>query len=335
MRILADSSLPLLDEFKPEFELTRYDSEKTLKQHAAYHDILVCRSTLAVNAELLSHSAIQCVATASSGSDHIDHAYTQRHGIVCFDAKGSNAHAVADYVLACIACLMHQNLFSVRRVGIIGCGEVGQRVSKRLSERGFEIMPYDPPKALSTPSFESCGLDDLYTCEALLVHANYHATGPFPSANLIDSTFLSHLKPGAIIINASRGGIINEQALLTTDKPLLYCTDVYHNEPSIQPETVAYATLCTPHIAGHSIEAKHAGVRQLVQAIHQHYHRPLPPSWRFNLPNDRAIPRDASWVEWVLARYNPWPETTILKRSTDLTQAFLTLRKKHTHRHDF
>ena len=334
MRILADHSLPLLHQFMPAFKLTLYDGEASLKKHIAHHDILLCRSTLTVNAALLANSSIQCIATASSGNNHIDEAYMQQHGITCFDAKGSNAHAVADYVLATLAWLIEHDLFNGMCVGVIGVGEVGGRVSERLRQRGFKVVTYDPLKALTTAKFRSSSWDDMQACDALMVHANYHANEPFPSVNLLDAAFIDGLKPGCVIINASRGGIVNEAALLAS-KHIIYCTDVFANEPAINRDVVDYATLCTPHIAGHSIEAKQAAINQLVLALHRHYRRPLPALWRCLSPNKDKIPCDASWVRWVLKRYNPQDETLLLKHSTDLRRDFVSIRKNHVNRHDF
>lgn len=63
----------------------------------------------------------------------------------------------------------------------------------------------------------------------------WHQQQPYPSHHLVDKAFLARLKPGSVLINAARGGIINEQDLLDLKKPLVYCTDVY---TSIQPSLI-------------------------------------------------------------------------------------------------
>ena len=270
MNILADASLPGLDAAFPDpFNLTRYHTCDELMDKLCEHNILVCRSTLKVNEALLKNTHINCVATASSGTDHIDLKYLKQQRIQLFDAKGSNANSVADYVMSCIAYSDQQHLLKGKKVGIIGMGQIGTKVYARLTALGFQLHTYDPLKAEQDSSFQSCELHDLFPCDLLCVHAQLHETQPYPSLNLIDNDFLSQLKPGCILINAARGGILNEEALLNTPIPLVYCTDVYLNEPEITKRIIDKATLCTPHIAGHNLEAKHAAVARVSEQIHR------------------------------------------------------------------
>jgi erythronate-4-phosphate dehydrogenase len=172
----------------------------------------------------------------------------------------------------------------------------------------------------------------------LCIHANLHETPPYPSVNLITTAFFSKLKPGTVIINAARGGIIDEQALLTSKNPITYCTDVYQHEPHVHPAIIDYATLCTPHIAGHSIEAKTNAVEKISQQLHAYYGISLPtpvisnanraPSYQIN----SSIP---NWQDMVLNIFNPFEDTGILKKASDKSKAFLIRRQAHQSRHDF
>ncbi len=324
MKVLADASLPKLDVFfQSPFTLTTYDSEASLQAALPQHDVLVCRSTLKVTPTLLKHAKLACVATASSGTDHIDADYLQSQNIRLFDAKGSNAEAVTDYVQASLAYLKQQDLIPGSKVGVIGAGEVGSRVITRLQTLGFEVIAYDPLKL----DFTSCSFDKLKACQVLCIHANLHDTKPHPSRNLIDSAFLESLKPNTVIINAARGGIVNEAALLKLSKKIIYCTDVYMNEPYIHPGIIDYATLCTPHIAGHSIEAKQNAVRDLSVQLATHFNYPL----AHFIP---YAPRLVRSTKPPVDLYNPLSETLKLKKATNKQAAFLKLRRQH-YRHHF
>ncbi|HBI22234.1 MAG TPA: 4-phosphoerythronate dehydrogenase [Legionella sp.] len=334
MKILADATLPQLTNLFPRpFTLTGYKTHNEIPKLLTDHEILLCRSTLRVDAALLTNSAIQCVATASSGIDHIDEDYLNQHQIALFDAKGSNARAVADYVVATLAALQRLGKSAGNLAGVIGIGEVGSRVVERLEAAGFKVVCYDPFKDPQDNRYRYGTLEDLMACDLLCLHPNLHASHPFPSKHLLNARFLNQLKSGVTIINASRGGIVDEEALLASSKPILYCTDVYSAEPSINPRIIDFATLCTPHIAGHSIEAKHAAVVQVSQKIHQHYGLTSP---LFELPMPMThVAASKHWQDLVLSFYNPMEDTERLKIAVDKKNAFLIQRQAHQFRHDF
>lgn len=335
MNILADGSLPGLREaFPTPFKITQYTHNKEVSALLPKHDILLCRASLKVNQTLLQSNSLRYVATASSGSDNLDHIFLQSQGIVSIDAKGCNAKSVADYIMSCLAYLDKQYAIENKKIGIIGLGHVGTIVYKRLKALGFELLTFDPLKALQETNFKSCKQEELYNCDLLCVHAELHHRNCHPSNNLINHDFLSQLKPGCIIINAARGGIIDENALLKALPNLVYCTDVYLNEPHINQEIIKQALLCTPHIAGHSIEAKYTAVSMISEKIHHLLNLPLP----LCAPPQKPTLLEThynSWQELALALYNPIYETQLLKQASDSKSAFLTLRKEHTYRHNF
>ncbi|MGQ3888188.1 4-phosphoerythronate dehydrogenase [Legionella sp. CNM-1927-20] len=337
MNILADASLPsLITAFPPPFKITLYHQQDDIKSLLAKQDILLCRSTLKVTKELLRDYSLSYVATASSGTDHIDDVFLKQKNITLIDAKGSNASAVADYVLATIAYLQKYTSFRGKKAGVIGLGVVGSKVTKRLRALNFEVVRYDPPKALVDNNFYSAPLNELLQCDVICIHASLHNNLPFPSKNLISEPILAQLKPNTAIINASRGGIVDETALLSNDLKIIYCTDVFSHEPNINSDIVKLAYLCTPHIAGHSIEAKINAVIQVSQKLHQALNLPLP-DYSSSLPSQK-IPNFKSvttWQDYVLALFNPIHETRALKEATNKKECFLHLRKAHQKRHDF
>ncbi|KTD25983.1 MULTISPECIES: 4-phosphoerythronate dehydrogenase [Legionella] len=336
MKILADASLPgLIEAFPKPFELSVYRHADEIPHLLNDQHILLCRSTLKVNEQLLKGQSLRYVATASSGTDHIDYLYLQNNGIELIDAKGSNAVAVADYVIATLAFLQKYKGFSEVQAGVIGVGEVGAKVVKRLMAAGMEVHCYDPLKSEKDPLFSSCTLETILQCDLIAIHANLHDNLPHPSRNLFSETLLNQLKPTAVIINASRGGIMDEEALLQLKKPIIYCTDVYTNEPHINPEIIKSATLCTPHIAGHSIEAKYNAIHMVSKKLHACFNLAPPSISEPAVTGSISFNEVESWQELALHLYNPLEETTLLKSSHHLQQSFLSLRKAHQKRHDF
>ncbi len=336
MKILADSSLPGLEAAFPKpFILTQYSHQDELSLLLTNQDILLCRANLKVNQYLLNNHQLKFVATASSGTDHLDHVYLNSQGIRVVDAKGCNAVSVADYVTSTLACMEHRHLIKGNKAGIIGMGQVGTKVFNRLHALGFQIKTYDPLRGMRDKHFQSCKLSDLFDSDVLCIHAELHDTVPYASRDLINHNVLSQLKPGCIIINAARGGILNEEALLNAKQSIIYCTDVFLHEPDIDKRIVEKATLCTPHIAGHSLEAKYDAVALISKQIHQLMLLPEP---QFAQPEHSVksfLNDNKSWSELILSIYNPQVETEYLKQASNVSSAFLTLRKNHQFRHNF
>ncbi|ASQ45440.1 NAD(P)-dependent oxidoreductase [Legionella clemsonensis] len=336
MKILADATLPgLFNAFPKPFELTLYYNTAELTQLLKNHQILICRSTLKVTEHLLKNTALNYVATASSGTDHIDESFLKSRRIKLFDAKGSNATAVADYVIASLAFLQKYKDFKGTNAAVIGVGKVGSKVLERLQATGLHTVAYDPPKSKRQHNFMSCSLEAVTQCDLIAIHANLHFNQPDASFNLINQAVLKKLKPHCAIINASRGSIVNEKELLQQAQPLLYCTDVYNNEPAISTDIVNFATLCTPHIAGHSLEAKDDAVIILSQKLHAAYGLALPEYTLPAIQQAPPMPGGQTWQDYVLSLYNPIYETERLKKAGNLETAFLSLRKAHQQRHDF
>ncbi|HHF7365029.1 TPA: 4-phosphoerythronate dehydrogenase [Legionella bozemanae] len=336
MNILADASLPGLEEaFPSPFRLTIYHHLDEIAGLLSGQDVLLCRANLKVNQLLLKNHCLRYVATASSGTDHLDHPWLTSQNIQIIDAKGSNARAVADYVVACLAFLEQQQLVRGNKAGIIGLGKVGTQIAARLQAAGLEVLTYDPLKAEREPTFQSCAIEELYAVDLLCIHAELHNNQPYPSANLINQDFLDRLKSGCAIINAARGGIVNEEALLHSSKPLVYCTDVYLNEPDIDTRIINQSTICTPHIAGHSLEAKYTAVAMVSSVLHQIADLAIPQFAAPALPQTLNLEKDQLWYDFILKIYNPLEETLSLKHASDKKAAFLNLRKNHQTRHDF
>lgn len=323
LKIIADHRLPELEIFRTHFDVSTYHDETSLRENLHTHDILICRSTLTVNDELLRNTKIQMVATASSGMDHL---HPLKHAIPYLNAPGCNANAVTDYVTSTLAWLIDNQQCPIPKViGIIGMGPVGQSVYHRLLSLGFKCVFYDPWQfdPLQHP------LHNIQQADVICLHANLHDRMPYPTRHMINSSFLSQLKPGTVIINAARGELVDTAALYQKHD-LIYSTDVYAHEPYLEPEILQYATLCTPHIAGHSIEAKKNAVHILAEKIHAYAKKPYVP---YRYP-PHLIQPTSHWIDTFLNYYNPIDETRSLQQSTHIETTFLTLRSLHHGRHD-
>jgi erythronate-4-phosphate dehydrogenase len=111
--------------------------------------------------------------------------------------------------------------------------------------RGLKVLLNDPPKGIGISLDEIAKNCDIITFHVPLDSSTYH---------LCDATFLARCKPHALIINAARGGVVDEQALLCSGHP--YILDTWENEPHIDPAVLQHAFRASMHIAGYSVEGK-------------------------------------------------------------------------------
>lgn len=329
LKILADAHIPYIDDFFSEhFHVSRFHHEEELLSLITSHDILICRSNIKITKKMLENTPIQLVASATSGTDHIDLSGLQDLKIPVLHAKGSNAHAVSDYIISTLAYLETQHLMMGKNIAIIGYGSVGCMVNQRINELGYHAFQYDP--YIQTPN--PIALSQLHHMDVISLHPNYHMSPPYSTHHFINSKLLETLKPKVCIINAARGNVVDENAILHRDFQGIYCTDVYSNEPNINPNIIARATLCTPHIAGHSIESKWRMTTFVARQIFQKFGFEEP-----MVQPPKIVPRAShgnTWSAQALSLYNPLIETLSLKKNP-VPAHFKALRHQHHFRADF
>ena len=322
--LLADALIPDIQKwFSNDFDIHFYHDEEELKDKIPQAVILICRSTIPINDKLIQNTQVQIVASASSGINHIDLHALKKANIVFLDAKGGNAPAVCDYMTAALAYLEKENILKQPKIAIIGFGHVGQKVSERFLHLGHTIGIYDP---LSPPAEYQIHLKNLHNYDLICLHPNYHHMPPHPSHHFISSEELHKLKEQVCIINASRGGVVDEKAILSSDFKGLYCADVFSHEPKMNPSIIERAMLATPHIAGHTVESRQRMTYMIAEKIYTFFNLTLPGEFKSLI---KPIPLSKTqWREQVLDLYNPIEETKALKANpTELN--FLELRKAH------
>jgi erythronate-4-phosphate dehydrogenase len=218
---------------------------------------LFVRSTTNVDRALLANTDVQFVATATSGTDHIDHVWCANNKITVVDAAGSNANAVAEWVMIVLAEL--KAFRTDITVGIVGYGHVGSRVERMCRTLGLNTLVNDPPRQRAgLPVPHSVELDELLArCSVVSLHVPMIRTGPDCTMDLISARELALLPQHAMMINTARGGILNESdALQWMEHGFRYvAADTFANEPDINTAFSKACTIATPHIAGHTLNA--------------------------------------------------------------------------------
>ena len=232
-------------------------------------DILLVRSVTTVDRDLLADSSIKFVGSATIGTDHIDLNYLETAGIGFGHAPGCNAESVVQYDLSVMCRLMPD--WQSKKVGILGCGNVGGRLYKRLQALQVSCAVYDP--FLSKHQIPDLGcLDNVLECDVICVHTPITVDGEFPTQHLINAQVLAKLKPGTVLINAARGAVVDNKALVASLKAhsgLRVALDVWEGEPLLDLNLLNLVALATPHIAGHSLEGKTQGTQMVFDGFCQ------------------------------------------------------------------
>jgi len=235
-------------------------------------DGLMVRSVTKVNAELLSGKPVKFVGTATAGTDHIDEAFLQEQGIAFSAAPGCNAIAVVEYVFSSLLLLAERDGFLLkdRTVGIVGVGNVGGRLQARLEALGIKTLLCDPPRADRGDDGEFLPLSTLVAdADILTFHTPLFKQGEYKTLHLADEALLKALKPGSILINACRGPVVDNAALLKVLEQrddLSVILDVWEPEPELSLPLLAKVDIATAHIAGYTLEGKARGTTQVFEA---------------------------------------------------------------------
>ena len=281
MKILVDENMPYARElFSRLGEVKAVPGRPIPTEALTDADALMVRSVTKVNEALLGDKSIKFVGTATAGTDHVDQAWLEQAGIGFSAAPGCNAIAVVEYVFSALLMLAERDGFALadRTVGIVGVGNVGGRLQKRLEALGIKTLLCDPPRADNGEEGDFRSLDELVAqADVLTFHTPLYKDGPYKSLHLADEALISSLKPGAILINACRGPVVDNAALLkclNAGQQLSVVLDVWEPEPDLNLALLDKVDLGTSHIAGYTLEGKARGTTQVFEAYSQFIGQP-------------------------------------------------------------
>ena len=259
-----------------DFLITRLPGRAITNQDLLQADALFVRSVTKVNAELLQSSKLGFIASATAGIDHLDQKYLNSTDIRYVYAPGSNAPSVVDYVLACLAAINRDPRGA--SIGIVGCGQVGGRLYRRLTALGAQCRCYDP-FLIAAKQPDLVSFDEVLQSDILCLHVPLTEAGAYPTQGMIGRQQLMNLPKNAVLINAGRGGVVIEQdikeiAKMRPDLQLVF--DVWQNEPNIDTDLVKHCAIATPHIAGYAASSKIRGSQMIFRELFQYFGREIP-----------------------------------------------------------
>ncbi|WP_340618396.1 4-phosphoerythronate dehydrogenase PdxB [Xenorhabdus entomophaga] len=273
MKILVDENMPYAEQLFQQLGEVQAIPGRPVPEGVLEHaDAFMVRSVTKVNESLLQGSSVKFVGTATAGMDHVDQQWLVQAGIGFSAAPGCNAIAVVEYVFSALMLLAEQDQFQLKdkTVGIIGVGNVGGRLADRLTALGVKTLLCDPPRADRGDEGEFWPLEKLVKeADILTFHTPLNQSGPYQTYHLADEKLLSALPDNRILINASRGEVVDNQALLSVlqnGKKLRVVLDVWEPEPNLSLPLLELVDIGTPHIAGYTLEGKARGTTQVFEA---------------------------------------------------------------------
>lgn len=274
-------------------EVTYLDGAAICAADVRDADALIVRTRTHCDRALLEGSSVRFIATATIGYDHLDTAYLAEAGIQWTNCPGCNATSVAQYVRSALLLLaahgcwtpgafltppetagtLDRSVFGTLTLGIVGVGHVGSAVYEMARQLGFgRILLCDPPRAELEGAIRFHTLAELAaTCDVVTFHTPLtRQRVPHPTWHLADARFFAALRPGAVVINSSRGEVVDTAAVIAAlDSGRLRAAviDTWENEPHIDRRLLQKAYIATPHIAGYSADGKANGTRMALEAV--------------------------------------------------------------------
>ena len=273
MKIVADANIPFVkDAFSSAGSVVTINGRDVTPEMVSDADVLLVRSVTEVDANLLEHSAVKFVGTATIGTDHVDLDYLERNHIGFSSAPGSNAISAAEYVVSSLLALAKAKTIQLsdKTVGIVGCGNVGFNVLTRLQALGMQCLVYDPPRALLYDDREYSAWNEVIQADIVSAHVPLTFSGDYPTYQMFDQSFFEQLKEQSVFINTARGRAVDETALLSVLQhraDLNLVLDVWRSEPNINIDLLNKAAIATSHIAGYSLDGKVRGTEMIYKAV--------------------------------------------------------------------
>ncbi len=270
MKIVCDDKIPFLRGVLEPYARVEYIKGSEFNRSDVLDaDALIIRTRTRCDANLLEGSSVCFIATATIGYDHIDTLWCAQHGIAWANAPGCNSSSVRQWMGSVLETLSHKMGFSLKgkTIGIVGVGHVGSKVEELAQSLEMKVLLCDPPRSEK----EGCGdFVDLKTLISQSDIVTLHVPLDESTFHMFDAKTLSLLHPGQILINSSRGEVVDGDALkklLRSRKDIHAVLDVWEHEPAIDTELLDLVEIGTPHIAGYSADGKADGTSQAVRAV--------------------------------------------------------------------
>ncbi len=282
MKIVCDNKIPFLrGVLEPYAEVVYLPGKETTAEVVRDADALITRTRTICNEALLKGSSVKVIATATIGFDHIDTAWCERNGIVWRNAPGCNSWSVKQYIGSVLVRLAQKHGLSLEgmTLGVVGVGNVGSKVARVGRALGMKVLLNDPPRARKEGPEGFVSLDEIVAkSDIITLHVPLSREGEDATWHLFDSERIASMRPSQILINSSRGPVVDNPALkqaLKSRSILAGVLDVWEGEPDLDKELIDLLDITTPHIAGYSADGKANGTAASVRTVSEILGLPL------------------------------------------------------------
>ncbi len=272
MKIVADKDIPFLEGvLEPYAEVVYKKGTDINREDIIDADALMIRTRTRCDASLLEGTSVRMITTATIGMDHIDLEYCAGKGIEVANASGCNAGGVMQYVFSALYGVAARKGIKIdgNTIGIVGVGNVGRKIDTLAQYLGFKVLRCDPPRAEREGAEGFCSLEHLLAeSDVVTMHVPLDET----TRGMANADFFTLMKPGAIFINAARGEVMVDDALMNAAPKLgAIVVDTWNNEPDVNEDLIDVVDIATPHIAGYSYQGKLNGTSLAVKAVAKHF----------------------------------------------------------------
>jgi len=274
MKIIIDKKIPFIEGVLERYGDVVYVEGRDIgREDVRDADALIIRTRTKCNRALLEGTKVKFIASATIGFDHIDTAFCEANSIFWTNAAGCNSSSVQQYVAAALFHLAEEFQFELaqRTIGIVGVGNVGSKVANFCGALGMRVLLNDPPRERREGSKEFTSLDAIIReADIVTFHVPLNRDGIDKTYHMVNEKLLSKFRKDHILLNTSRGEVVEGDALKSSlkNKMIADCVlDVWEHEPDIDRELLGLTEISTPHIAGYSADGKANGTAMSVQAF--------------------------------------------------------------------
>jgi len=289
MKIVIDEKIPYIKGvFEPWADVAYSPGRAIDTRMVADADALIVRTRTKCDRRLLEGSKVKIVASATIGFDHLDTAWLEQAGIRWVNAPGCNSGSVMQYITAALFLLSSKHSLDLPSLtlGVVGVGNVGSKVVRAAKAIGMKVLQNDPPRQRCEGGKEFLPLEILLAeSDILTLHVPLTLEGEDMTRHLVNSDSLARIKRNSILINTSRGEVVDNTALrVALEERVLRdaVLDVWEGEPETDRRLVELVGVATPHIAGYSVDGKANAtinsVREVSAALNIPLHNWLPGS---------------------------------------------------------
>lgn len=278
------------------YEVVQNDSDPIEEQVAAHPDAvgLIVRSEKVTPAVIDSMPGLKCVIRAGAGYDNIDYVYARSKGIDVMNTPGANSNAVAEEVIAMILAAYRYVVpadvttragewnkkkymgreLTRKTVGILGLGNIGRLLVKRL--QGFEcsVLGYDhflsKQRALNIGATPAT-IDEIFAQADII---SLHVPGGPATKGMVDERLIGLMKDGAMLVNCSRYGVVDEDAIRRAreaGKNIIYCTDVHPKDTAAMQPSADVADVMLPHLGANTKEANKMAAKRAASQMEAYF----------------------------------------------------------------